>query len=56
MDGDRVHRVVEEVVGLGQYGRTLTILTCPSLSEEPGEEDEQEDEDLLDRWTPKFRC
>jgi Zn-dependent peptidase ImmA (M78 family) len=54
MDGDRVYRVVEEVVGLGQYGRTLTVLTCASLSEEPDEEG-QEDEDVLDRWTPKFR-
>jgi hypothetical protein len=28
MDGERVYRVTEEVAGLGQYGRTLTLLTC----------------------------
>lgn len=28
LGGDRIYRVTEEVVGLGQYGRTLTILTC----------------------------
>lgn len=33
MAGDRVYRTVEEVVGLGQYGRTLTVLTCAALSE-----------------------
>lgn len=55
MDGERIYRVVEEVVGLGQYGRTLTILTCASLGEEPDEGEEQENEDLFDRWTPKFR-
>jgi len=31
MDGERTYRVTEEVVGLGQYGRTLTVLTCKSL-------------------------
>ena len=31
MGGDKVYRVREEVVGLGQYGRTLTILSCAAL-------------------------
>jgi Zn-dependent peptidase ImmA (M78 family) len=55
MDGDRIYRIVEEVVGLGSYGRTLTVLTCATLGEEPGDDDEQEDEDLAERWTPRFR-
>jgi hypothetical protein len=53
MDGDSVYRVVEEVVGLGQYGRTLTVLTCASLGEGPDEDDVQEH--LVERWTPRFR-
>jgi hypothetical protein len=55
MDGDRAYRVTEEVVGLGEYG-TLTVLTCGSLSmriEEAG--DEEDDDKLMESWTPKFR-
>ncbi len=56
MDGDRVYRVVEEVVGLGQYGRTLTILTCAHLSLRSESEEPDDDEDeLIERWTPRFR-
>lgn len=57
MDGDRSHRVTEEVVGLGQYGRTLTILTCASLSLRPeaDEDDEDEERHLIESWTPRFR-
>ena len=57
MDGDRSYRVTEEVVGLGHYGRTLTVLTCSSLSQRP-EADEDEDEEeaaLIESWTPRFR-
>ena len=34
MGGERVYRVREDVLGLGQYGRTLTVLTCDGLSAE----------------------
>ncbi len=55
MDGERVYRVVEEVVGLGQYGRTLTILTCKSLTTRVEESEDEEDEDaLIESWTPRF--
>ncbi|AMN40418.1 ImmA/IrrE family metallo-endopeptidase [Rhodoplanes sp. Z2-YC6860] len=54
--GERVYRVTEEVVGLGQYGRTLTILTCASLSMRAEAEEADDDEDaLIESWTPKFR-
>jgi uncharacterized protein DUF955 len=44
----------EEVIGLGAYGRTLTVLWGESLPD-PGEEDESEENDLenmlpSDRW------
>lgn len=57
MGGERIYRITEEVVGLGQYGRTLTVLTCESLTAQAnGDEsgDEGEDE-LIESWTPKFR-
>jgi Zn-dependent peptidase ImmA (M78 family) len=57
MGGDRVYRASEEVVGLGRYGRTLTILTCPSLVAEKGYEDsdDEDEEELAERWTPRLR-
>jgi Zn-dependent peptidase ImmA (M78 family) len=55
--GDRVHGIREEVVGLGQYGRTLTVLTCSALRAEKGyeDDDEEDEEELVERWTPRFR-
>ncbi|MBR1225237.1 ImmA/IrrE family metallo-endopeptidase [Bradyrhizobium sp. AUGA SZCCT0176] len=54
--GDRPYRVTEEVVGLGRYGRTLTILTCKNLSlRAEAEEPENDEEALIESWTPRFR-
>ncbi len=37
-----MYKASEEIVGLGQYGRTLTVLTCSSVGEQGhDEEDEQ---------------
>ncbi|MGO9047780.1 MAG: ImmA/IrrE family metallo-endopeptidase [Xanthobacteraceae bacterium] len=55
MGGDRIYRIREEVVGLGQYGRTLTVLTCDGLSAEKESEYEDEEEELIESWTPRFR-
>lgn len=56
MNGERRHNVIEEVIGLGQYGRTLTILTCQALSLRPEEEELEDDEaQLIESWTPRFR-
>lgn len=53
---DRSYRMMEEVVGLGLYGRTLTILTCKSLTQRVEDADEEDDEEeLVRRWTPRFR-
>lgn len=56
MGGDRSYRIIEEVVGLGRYGRTLTILTCKALSlrSDAGPDDDDE-EALIESWTPRFR-
>ena len=40
----------EEIVGLGRYGKTLTILSSELFAD-----DEDEDEDLEERWEVRFR-
>ena len=44
----------EEVIGLGSYGRILTVLTCPDLIDDDYM-DEVSDEALEESWTPRFR-
>ena len=51
--GDRSLSVTEEVVGLGNYGRTLTVLTGLDIEEQL--EKFEEDEDLVESWQTKFR-
>ena len=56
LGGTRSTRVTEQVVGLGSYGKTLTVLTCPSIQDRIDEEQDNDDEDsLIERWTPRFR-
>lgn len=56
MDGERRYNIIEEVIGLGQYGRTLTVLTCQALTLRPEEEELEDDEaQLIESWTPRFR-
>ncbi len=43
----------EEVVGLGRYGRVLTVLTCDLLDEDDLD-DLDETADLVESWTPRF--
>lgn len=49
--GQHRQEVVEEVIGLGSYGKTLTVLT----GMEPPDEIDDEDYDLEEAWTPRFR-
>lgn len=55
LGGRRSIQATEEVIGLGSYGRTLTVLTCPSLVDETYRDEDGDEEDLVDRWTPRFR-
>lgn len=56
LGGNRSVEAIEEVVGLGGYGKTLTVLTCPSLVDETyQDEDDNEEAALLESWTPRFR-
>ncbi|AZV19257.1 ImmA/IrrE family metallo-endopeptidase [Mesorhizobium sp. M7A.F.Ce.TU.012.03.2.1] len=43
----------EEIIGLGSYGYTLTVLTGEHLPEDPLEEEDEEAE-LEKSWTPRF--
>lgn len=43
----------EEIIGLGKYGYTLTVLTSEALPEDPLDE-EDEDSELDRSWTPRF--
>jgi Zn-dependent peptidase ImmA (M78 family) len=55
-DTGRNYSCTEEVVGLGQYGRTLTVLTCNALDIDDIEADEEDyEEALIESWTPRFR-
>lgn len=55
LGGSRSVQGTEEVIGLGSYGKTLTVLTCPSLVDETYQEDEgDEEENLIESWTPRF--
>lgn len=42
----------EEVVGLGSYGRILTVLTASDLRDL---EEIEEEEELRDSWEPRFK-
>lgn len=48
--GERRVEIREEILGLGRYGRTLTVLTASIFADE-----EDEEADLQERWTPRFR-
>ena len=42
----------EDVIGLGGYGKTLTVLHGIEL---PDDQEEDDDESLTESWTPRFR-
>lgn len=56
--GPHRQRITEQTVGLGTYGKTLTILTGmqpPDELEDDDDENDEEDEGLIESWTPRFR-
>jgi len=50
--GSHAYELSEDVVGLGRYGRTLTVLYDFEI---PEPEDEEEERRLEESWTPRFR-
>jgi len=56
LGGTRSVAATEQVIGLGSYGKTLTVLSCPSVQDETYTDDDGDDEECLaERWTPHFR-
>jgi hypothetical protein len=56
LGGTKSARATEQVIGLGGYGKTLTVLTCLSVCDETFEENEgDDDENLAACWRPRFR-
>ena len=51
--GTRSLSVTEEVIGLGNYGKTLTVLTALDIEDQIAEI--EEDENLVESWTPRFQ-
>ena len=43
----------EQVIGLSNYGKTLTVLTALDIEEQI--EEIKEEEELVESWTPRFR-
>lgn len=50
--GEIEGELYEEVIGLGSYGKTLTVLSGSDL---PDPEEIDEDEELKESWTPRFK-
>lgn len=51
--GRRSLEISEDVIGLGGYGKTLTVLYDIAV---PDPEDEEDEKSLIESWTPRFRC
>jgi hypothetical protein len=56
LGGLRSAIVTEEAVGLGRYGKTLTVLSSEVIGRDAEEEeDDESDDSVTERWTPRFR-
>jgi hypothetical protein len=57
LGGKRSVILSEEIVGLGSYGKTLTVLSSEKLGGDDGHDDDVDDDDdrLAESWTPRFR-
>jgi len=54
--GTRSAILTEEAVGLGKYGKTLTVLSSETIGREDDEDsDDETDDNVTERWTPRFR-
>ena len=50
--GHRSIKISEDVIGLGSYGKTLTVLYDINL---PDAEEEEDEAALIQSWTPRFK-
>lgn len=54
LGGTKSAAASEESIGLGSYGKILTILAAPGVGVDEDQE-ENEEADLIESWTPRFR-
>jgi hypothetical protein len=55
LGGTTKAEISEESIGLGQYGKVLTVLVSSSIGQEDDPDVEEEDDDsVIERWTPRF--
>lgn len=47
--------VSAESIGLGSYGKVLTVLSSDAIGETEDLTEEDEERDLIESWTPRFR-
>jgi Zn-dependent peptidase ImmA (M78 family) len=55
LGGKRSSIVKEEVIGLGCYGKTLTVLSSCKIGQEAYADEGDDEGDLVERWTPRFK-
>lgn len=55
LGGKRSSVVNEEVIGLGRYGKTLTVLSSRKIGQEAYADEGDDEDDLVERWTPRFK-
>lgn len=54
LGGIRSVKITEDVVGLGRYGKTLTVLSSDKIGGDAEDEEADEEERLEQSWTPRF--
>lgn len=55
LGGKRSSIVKEEVIGLGRYDKTLTVLSSRKIGQEAHADEGDDEDDLVERWTPRFK-
>jgi hypothetical protein len=53
LGGAKSAPVTEASVGLGQYGKVLTVLVSTSIGPADEPDEDEEEEDLVERWNPR---
>jgi len=56
LGGTTSQGISEESIGLGGYGKLLTVLSSSTIGREEDDCDDEDDEEaLVEKWTPRFR-
>lgn len=55
LGGSTRETVREESLGLGAYGKVLTVLTSTKIGQEMEPDEEDEQQELIESWTPRFK-